>query len=216
MLLELLPVTDIQVGAEHALQGPIGAVLLESDALDPNVMPLGVQHAELVGKGARTGAARPARPVGGGGGIIGVDQFQPRVVGVGQGVVGIAQLAFPARGIIDYVFLEVQVEEAQGAAFAQLGQEVVRSRRRGRRHRCRHGAGGRPGDASQILERIPAGWLKADKHLEFRRFLGLQFQGDGVLPGRGEQNLPLGLDPARFLRDDLEAEKIGKIITNQL
>ena len=95
--LEVLAVADVEMRAEHALEGAVGGIVLDADALEPHVMTLGVLHSEFVGEGPRAGATTAARAVRGGGGIIGMDQLQPGIVGVGQGVVGVAQLTFPGR-----------------------------------------------------------------------------------------------------------------------
>ncbi len=193
-LLELLAVADVEVCAHDALQRAVGPIVLDADAVNPHIVAEGVLHPELVRKWPHSGRAGPALAVGSGGGIVGVDEVEPGLVGVGKRGLGIAQQLLPRGRVVDLVLEEVQVEEAQRAAFVELGEEAVRG---GGRGGGRNRAAGRT-DEREVACGLVAAFLEPHRHLERGRFLGLEAQRDRVVGGSGKQDLPLRLHPARL------------------
>ena len=202
--LEFLAVGDIEVGTDDTLQRTIGAIELQADALHPHIVALGVLHAKLERELPRTGGAAALPMLGGGGRIVGMDQRQPSVIGIWQGGVGVAQHAFPSRRIINFVFQEVQIEKSERTALIELDQEIIagggrggewrggRHRRRGRNRR------GEQTDKGEVADGVVPGFFNMYGYVERGGLLGLEFQGDGLALGDGEQDFPLRLNPPGF------------------
>ena len=192
--------------SDHALERAVGADDLEAEALDPDPVAEPVLHAELDAEGPGTDGELLAELVGGGAGVVGVDQLPPVVDRVGQLGVGVAQKLLPGRRVAGAAALDVEVEKPDGALLGEQPEAVVIGRRRGpggRQHR-----GDEPG-------RVAEGLLDAHAHVARGAALRQHAERDGLVEGGGEDDLPLRLQPVGIVGHHIEGEQAGEMGPDQ-
>jgi hypothetical protein len=195
------------MNAEDALKLPGGIHQLQADAVDPGPVPEPVLHPEFDREGAGPDLQLAAGLVRRRGGILRVEEAQPRVVGVGELRVAVSEHPFPGGRIEDLSRLEVQVEKAHGAL---LGKKLERGRMF---------IGGRRGEGAGLERRLndddvsarrSDGLLGAHRHGPGSALPRLDREDRPFVEERGEQDVPLGLLHLRLVADDVEGKELRK------
>ena len=207
-LFEFAAFGDVEAETGDAFEFPGGADLLESGALEPDVVAAAMAHAELDEDAPRAGGVLAAEEIGRGGGVVGVDVLQPGVVGVGQLGVDVAEEFFPDRGVADAVGREMQVEVADDVLLDEQRETVL--------ERGRDRDGGRRLDDGDVAGGAAEGGFEADELFARGALARLDGEGRGALEGGAEDDFPLGFAPVGIVGNDFEEEQGGERFADEL
>ncbi len=146
------------------------------------------------------------------GGVLGMEEAQPGVVGVGELGIGVAEHPLPCRGIEDASRLQVEVEEPDGALLREelQGLDLVVGVCRGRKARPE-----RRLDRDDVAAPVPIGLLRAHRHRARCALPGLDREDRALVEHRREQDVPLGLDHLGLVGDDIEREQSREEFADQ-
>ncbi len=202
--LELLAFGDVEVEADDAFEFAGGGEDLDADALDPHPVAEPVLHAELDGEWAGADGEFAAELIGGGGGVVGMDELAPGFERVGKFGVDVAENFFPGRRVGDAAGAEIEIEETGGAFVGEQGETRIAIGAVDGRCGC-DGGGLDGGDVG-----VGGGFFEANANLAGGALARLGEERRGVVECGAEDDLPLGLEPVGLVGRDLESEEGGE------